>query len=392
MAKKNLGRQKVAMVKMTNESHLLVTFSKRRGGLFKKASEISVLCGAEVVIIVFSPGKKVYSFGHPSVDIVTDRYLGIEKPDTSGTWQIVEAHRNAHIHELGMHLNQRTSLLDDEKKRGEELNQVIKANQQRNWWQKPIEELDESQLLQLRAAMVQLKKKVEAEKLAVPNENPRQFYLGSSSTGWMIPGFDENMVVAEYTVPSMIVPPPGPGYNLNPAQEGYNIVPEQGYTVNPAQEGYNIVPEQGYTVNPAQEGYNIVPEQGYTVNPAQEGYNIVPEQGYTVNPAQEGYNIVPEQGYTVNPAEEYIVDPAEEYIVDPIEEYIVDPAVNPADGDNAKPEGNDTPGFVGGYIIDPQENDILDTSGLGGYNSNPGGNDNLDSLEKVLKDFEGGFF
>ncbi|KAL4318938.1 hypothetical protein GQ457_18G013720 [Hibiscus cannabinus] len=70
MMKKNLGRQKVEMVKMTNESHLLVTFSKRRAGLFKKASELSTLCVAEVVIVVFSPGKKVYTFGHPSVDAV----------------------------------------------------------------------------------------------------------------------------------------------------------------------------------------------------------------------------------------------------------------------------------------------------------------------------------
>ncbi|KAL7236351.1 hypothetical protein ACSBR1_019601 [Camellia fascicularis] len=44
-------------------------FSKRRSGLFKKASELSIPCGAEVGIIVFSPGKQAYSFGHPIVDI-----------------------------------------------------------------------------------------------------------------------------------------------------------------------------------------------------------------------------------------------------------------------------------------------------------------------------------
>ena len=69
------GRQKVAMVKMENESNLQVTFSKRRSGLFKKASELCTLCGAQLAIVVFSPGRKVFSFGHPSVELVIDRFL-----------------------------------------------------------------------------------------------------------------------------------------------------------------------------------------------------------------------------------------------------------------------------------------------------------------------------
>lgn len=72
-SKKSKGRQKVEMVKMPNESNLQVTFSKRRTGLFKKASELCTLCGADIAIIVFSPGKKVFSFGHPCVETIVDR-------------------------------------------------------------------------------------------------------------------------------------------------------------------------------------------------------------------------------------------------------------------------------------------------------------------------------
>lgn len=75
MARKSKGRQKIEMTRMSKESNLLVTFSKRRSGLFKKASELCILCGAEIAIIVFSPGKKVFSFGHPSVESIVDRYL-----------------------------------------------------------------------------------------------------------------------------------------------------------------------------------------------------------------------------------------------------------------------------------------------------------------------------
>ncbi|MCD7471601.1 hypothetical protein HAX54_012172 [Datura stramonium] len=48
MAKKPNGRKKIEIAHMQNEKNLNVTFSKRRNGLFKKASEISILCGAEV--------------------------------------------------------------------------------------------------------------------------------------------------------------------------------------------------------------------------------------------------------------------------------------------------------------------------------------------------------
>ncbi|XWS62494.1 hypothetical protein CRYUN_Cryun06bG0015900 [Craigia yunnanensis] len=75
MVKKSLGRQKVEMMKMGKDSNLQVTFSKRRTGLFKKASELCTLCGAEIAIVVFSPGKKVFYLGHPELGKVINRYL-----------------------------------------------------------------------------------------------------------------------------------------------------------------------------------------------------------------------------------------------------------------------------------------------------------------------------
>ncbi|KAL6176808.1 hypothetical protein ACLB2K_053441 [Fragaria x ananassa] len=48
-----------------------VTFSKRRKGLFKKAGELSVLCDAEVAVIVFSSTEKLYEFSNSStVDVI----------------------------------------------------------------------------------------------------------------------------------------------------------------------------------------------------------------------------------------------------------------------------------------------------------------------------------
>lgn len=65
------------MVKLENEINLQVTFSKRHAGLFKKASELSILCGVESALIVFSPGDKDYSFENPNVEIITKRFWNI---------------------------------------------------------------------------------------------------------------------------------------------------------------------------------------------------------------------------------------------------------------------------------------------------------------------------
>ena len=93
MVRSSKGRQKLEMVEITSESRRRVTFSKRRSGIFKKAYELSALCGAEVAIIVFY-GKKAFSYGHPSVEKVSERFISGNTPHISGAFQLIEAHRS----------------------------------------------------------------------------------------------------------------------------------------------------------------------------------------------------------------------------------------------------------------------------------------------------------
>ncbi|KAG8095717.1 hypothetical protein GUJ93_ZPchr0013g35639 [Zizania palustris] len=60
-------RGKTQMKRIENPTSRQVTFSKRRNGLLKKAFELSVLCDAEVVLIVFSPRGKLYEFASASL-------------------------------------------------------------------------------------------------------------------------------------------------------------------------------------------------------------------------------------------------------------------------------------------------------------------------------------
>ncbi|KAL2254529.1 agamous-like MADS-box protein AGL62 [Sesamum indicum] len=175
--KSSRGRQKIEMTRMSKESNLLVTFSKRRSGLFKKASELCILCGAEIAIVVFSPGKKVFSFGHPSVESVVERYLAPSTPPvaaappvTTTAVQLVEAHRSASVRELNVQLHDVLGRLDAERRRGVELSRLRKEGPSGGrWWEAPIKDLSMEELVQLKEAMEDLSKNVsqQAENLMV---------------------------------------------------------------------------------------------------------------------------------------------------------------------------------------------------------------------------------
>ena len=59
---REMGRGRVQLKRIENKINRQVTFSKRRTGLLKKAHEISVLCDAEVALIVFSHKGKLFDY------------------------------------------------------------------------------------------------------------------------------------------------------------------------------------------------------------------------------------------------------------------------------------------------------------------------------------------
>jgi MADS-box transcription factor, plant len=57
-----MGRGKIVIRRIDNSTSRQVTFSKRRNGLLKKAKELSILCDAEVGLIIFSSTGRLYEF------------------------------------------------------------------------------------------------------------------------------------------------------------------------------------------------------------------------------------------------------------------------------------------------------------------------------------------
>ncbi|PPD80085.1 hypothetical protein GOBAR_DD22962 [Gossypium barbadense] len=70
-----MGRGKVELKRIENKINRQVTFAKRRNGLLKKAYELSILCDAEVALIIFSNRGKLYEFSSSnSIADILERY------------------------------------------------------------------------------------------------------------------------------------------------------------------------------------------------------------------------------------------------------------------------------------------------------------------------------
>ncbi|CAA0832197.1 MADS-box protein SOC1 [Striga hermonthica] len=77
-------RGKVQMKRIENASSRQVTFSKRRNGLLKKAYELSVLCDAEVALIIFSQKGRLYEFASSNMQKTIEKYIELTKDRNSG--------------------------------------------------------------------------------------------------------------------------------------------------------------------------------------------------------------------------------------------------------------------------------------------------------------------
>ncbi|KAJ1703781.1 hypothetical protein LUZ63_003560 [Rhynchospora breviuscula] len=77
-----MARGKVQMRRIENPVHRQVTFCKRRTGLLKKARELSVLCGADIGIIIVSGQGKLYELAtNGNMEGLIEKYKGASGED-----------------------------------------------------------------------------------------------------------------------------------------------------------------------------------------------------------------------------------------------------------------------------------------------------------------------
>ncbi|TYI77304.1 hypothetical protein E1A91_D06G135000v1 [Gossypium mustelinum] len=99
--KKTKGKQKIEIKIHENADDRLI-----------KISELSTLCGGEILFIIFSPAGKPYLFGHLSVESIAKRFSNASQHLEETTDAPVETYRKERINLLVQNFNDVQDQLD----------------------------------------------------------------------------------------------------------------------------------------------------------------------------------------------------------------------------------------------------------------------------------------
>lgn len=197
--KKTQGRRKIAIKPIANQNSRHVTFSKRRLGLFKKASELCILTGAEIAIMVQSlKRQRLFTFGHPSADAVINRYLTGKSEEQKPA---VDDQLN-YVQQSNEYYSQICRELELEKKVKEEIvideSKMVNGGSSSNnggggfWWNESIDEMGIEELEKFMFALEELKKKVNmrCDELSMINGSSSMAAAATASTSSMNQAID----------------------------------------------------------------------------------------------------------------------------------------------------------------------------------------------------------
>ncbi|EPS59092.1 hypothetical protein M569_15720, partial [Genlisea aurea] len=161
--RRSLGRRKIEMKLIEDDNARTVTFSKRRVGVFKKATELSILCGVQIAVIIFSFAGRAYSFGHPDVDSVIGKFSNrnATAPDDERESSV----QGTRIHglvvqQLKEELDEKKERLMDQKRKGREVSELLRNSPQQIISEESLRLLDMPRLKKLRGALVKLKEDI----------------------------------------------------------------------------------------------------------------------------------------------------------------------------------------------------------------------------------------
>ncbi|PPS14713.1 hypothetical protein GOBAR_AA05882 [Gossypium barbadense] len=120
--KKTRGKQKIEIKMIENQDDRLITFSKRRLGIYKKIDELSILCG------------KPFTFGQPSIESIANRFLNGNIHVIDNTCALIEAHCTVRINKLIKLYNEVQSQIDASNETQKVLAQQVTSETDSNRW------------------------------------------------------------------------------------------------------------------------------------------------------------------------------------------------------------------------------------------------------------------
>ncbi|CAN6337959.1 unnamed protein product [Urochloa humidicola] len=154
--KPSQGRRRIEIAYIDDPARRMVTFSKRKAGLLKKASRLSLDSGARVAAIVFSQAGRPFAVGSPSADHVLRLCAG-EGEDglgfPGGDREAVEA--TARRKEAAA-----ARVAEEEARMSAVGEKVLRAAAGRFWWETDVEALGAEELGEFARALRRLRDNV----------------------------------------------------------------------------------------------------------------------------------------------------------------------------------------------------------------------------------------
>ncbi|CAN1263047.1 Agamous-like MADS-box protein AGL62 [Linum perenne] len=151
--KKTRGRQKIQMRQIEKGSDKMITFSKRRAGIYKKASELVAMTGCKIGFLVFSPAGKAFSFAHPSFDYIANRFMGVAQPPLMP--ENLDP-KQARIDELAERYNESFDIFDAEQKKEVVLKGLVAKKPMNNWWNRSVDDVAPEEIQGLENAFLEV--------------------------------------------------------------------------------------------------------------------------------------------------------------------------------------------------------------------------------------------
>ncbi|PHT49553.1 hypothetical protein CQW23_09300 [Capsicum baccatum] len=144
--KKTTGRRKIPLVKIEKDAHRYSTFSKRRSGLFKKASQLVRENDVDLGIVLTSPTDKVYAFVHPTSNAVIDRFINLK---TDFGDRFVAENSRDKVNQLNDRLNELDKREEIAKESLLALNEMDKTREKNRW--EFIDQLNADEVMKFQA-------------------------------------------------------------------------------------------------------------------------------------------------------------------------------------------------------------------------------------------------
>ncbi|KAG5242052.1 agamous MADS-box protein [Salix suchowensis] len=127
-----MGRNKLPLKKIDNPCRRKITYSKRRDGIIKKATELSVLCDTDVGVLMYSPHGRLTTFSsNGSIEDIFLRYFD-QSSEQGGTVE-KEGVLMEKVNEIRQKLQERREKMRSYNPDVVDINAILDANAHRQF-------------------------------------------------------------------------------------------------------------------------------------------------------------------------------------------------------------------------------------------------------------------